>query len=84
MRSSIWRVALCAALAHGAGFAGAAVSAADSPAGPASAAKAADNAETPAAASRGKDRLKKLADNLWIDTENKWVILDGEVRHRSG
>jgi hypothetical protein len=32
----------------------------------------------------GKDRLKKLADNLWIDPENKWVILDGEVCMRKG
>jgi hypothetical protein len=35
-------------------------------------------------AKTGKERLKKLADNLWIDLDNKWVILDGEVCMRKG
>jgi hypothetical protein len=58
--------------------------AADPPSAPASAAQSTEKAAKAAAPSRGAERLKKLADNLWIDIENKWVILDGEVCMRKG
>ena len=75
--------AICVALSGCVLFLGAVVPAAD-PSPQPSAAVGGSDKDKAAASSRGKERLKKLADNLWIDVENKWVILDGEVCMRKG